>query len=131
LLVLFAGLFVVNHAFEATGLAAQAVTLLAAQGVHLAQPGVLLVAGVGLSNLVSNVPAVMLLLPHLSGMSSGVLLALVSTLAGNLLLVGSIANLIVVDLAHKNGVLIDWRMHARVGLPVTLLTLGVVLAWPA
>ena len=45
LLVLFTGLFVVNHAFESTGLAAQAVARLAAQGVHLADPGVLLVAG--------------------------------------------------------------------------------------
>ena len=56
------------------------------------------------------------------------MLALVSTLAGNLLLVGSIANLIVVDLAQKSGVAIDWRMHARVGIPMTLLTLAVVWA---
>jgi len=95
--------------------------------VPLNEPGPLLVAGVGLSNLVSNVPAVMLLLPHLQGMSAGVMLALVSTFAGNLLLVGSIANLIVVDLAQKSGVAIDWRAHARVGLPVTLLTL--LLVW--
>ena len=129
LLVLFIGLFVVNHAFASTGLAAQAVAWLAAQGVQLADPGALLVAGVGLSNLVSNVPAVMLLLPHLQGLDAGVTLALVSTLAGNLLLVGSIANLIVVDLAKKSGVTIDWRMHARVGVPVTLLTLGLAWAW--
>ena len=129
LLVLFMGLFVVNHAFESTGLAAQAVAWLAAQGVQLADPGVLFVAGVGLSNLVSNVPAVMLLLPHLQGSEAGVTLALVSTLAGNLLLVGSIANLIVVDLAQKSGVVIDWRMHARVGVPVTLLTLGLLWGW--
>ena len=129
LLVLFVGLFVVNHAFESTGLAAQAVALLATQGVHLANPGPLFVAGVGLSNLVSNVPAVMLLLPHLKGMASGVTLALVSTFAGNLLLVGLIANLIVVDLAQKCGVRIDWRLHARVGVPVTLLTLAVVWGW--
>ena len=129
LLVLFVGLFVVNHAFESTGLAAQAVALLAAQGVHLADPGPLFVAGVGLSNLVSNVPAVMLLLPHLKSEAAGVTLALVSTFAGNLLLVGSIANLIVVDLAQKHGIRIDWRMHARVGIPVTLLTLAVVWTW--
>ncbi len=67
LLLLFIGLFVVNHAFEATGLAAQAVAMLGAQGVHLGQPGPLLVVGVALSNLVSNVPAVMLLLPHMQG----------------------------------------------------------------
>lgn len=126
LLVLFVGLFVVNHAFETTGLSAQAVAALAAQGVHLSDPGPLFVAGVGLSNLVSNVPAVMLLLPHLQGVKPGVTLALVSTFAGNLLLVGSIANLIVVDLARKQGIAIDWRAHARIGVPVTLLTLAIV-----
>jgi Na+/H+ antiporter NhaD/arsenite permease-like protein len=129
LLLLFIGLFVVNQAFEATGLAAQAVAALAAHGVHLAEPGPLLVAGVALSNLVSNVPAVMLLLPHLKGETAGVTLALVSTFAGNLLLVGSIANLIVVDLARKSGILIDWKQHAVTGLPVTLGTLALAWAW--
>lgn len=126
LLVLFIGLFVVNHAFETTGLAAQAVGWLAAQGVHLAEPGPLFVAGLALSNLVSNVPAVMLLMPHLSGPESATLLALVSTFAGNLLLVGSIANLIVVDLARKSGIEIDWRAHAAIGVPVTMATLGML-----
>lgn len=128
LLLLFIGLFVVNHAFESTGLAAQAVAWLAAQGVQLTEPGPLLVIGVALSNLVSNVPAVMLLLPHL-GAGQGVALALVSTLAGNLLLVGSIANLIVVDLARQSSVDIDWRQHAAIGVPVTLGTLALVWAW--
>ena len=131
LLLLFIGLFVVNHAFAATGLAGQAVAWLAAQGVALAEPGVLLVAGVTLSNLVSNVPAVMLLLPHLQGFEAGLLLALVSTFAGNLLLVGSIANLIVVDLAARDGIVIDWRSHAALGVPVTLGTLAVLGAWIA
>jgi Na+/H+ antiporter NhaD/arsenite permease-like protein len=135
LLLLFIGLFVVNHAFQGTGLALQAVGWLEAQGLHLQQPGVLLVLGTALSNLVSNVPAVMLLLPHLGPAGSagaqqaGVLLALASTFAGNLLLVGSIANLIVVDLAEKAGVRIDWAAHARIGVPVTLLSLAVVWAW--
>jgi Na+/H+ antiporter NhaD/arsenite permease-like protein len=129
LLLLFIGLFVVNHAFETTGLAAQAVAWLAGQGVHLADPGPLLVVGVVLSNLVSNVPAVMLMLPHLPGEQAGVMLALVTTFAGNLLLVGSIANLIVVDLARKSGVEIDWRAHARIGIPVTLGTLALVWGW--
>lgn len=129
LLVLFMGLFVVNHAFETTGLAAQAVAWLGGQGVQLGDLGPLFVAGVGLSNLVSNVPAVMLLLPHLQTPQAGVALALVSTLAGNLLLVGSIANLIVVDLARRQGIAIDWKAHARIGLPVTLATLGIVWGW--
>jgi Na+/H+ antiporter NhaD/arsenite permease-like protein len=129
LLVLFIGLFVVNHAFDSTGLAAQAVVWLGGQGVHLSDPGPLLLAGVSLSNLVSNVPAVMLLLPHVKGFDMGATLALVSTFAGNLLLVGSIANLIVADLSEKDGVLIDWRAHARVGVPVSLLTLAILWLW--
>jgi hypothetical protein len=51
--------------------------------------------------------------------------ALVSTLAGNLVIVGSIANIIVVDAAAERGIRIGWRTHARVGVPVTLATLGV------
>lgn len=131
LLLLFMGLFVVNHAFETTGLAAQAVAWLGTQGVHLAEPGPLLVVSAVLSNLVSNVPAVMLLLPHLggSGGQAGVMLALVTTFAGNLLLVGSIANLIVADLARQQGIVIDWKRHAITGIPVTLLTLAVVWGW--
>ncbi|RVU43308.1 SLC13 family permease [Rubrivivax rivuli] len=129
LLLLFIGLFIVNHAFEGTGLAAQAVQALAAQGVHLHEPGPLLVVGVLLSNLVSNVPAVMLLLPHLQGEQAGVMLALVSTFAGNLLLVGSIANLIVADLAKQQGIAIGWRQHLRIGLPVTLMSLALAMGW--
>ncbi len=131
LLILFMGLFVVNHAFESTGLAAQAVAWLGAQGVVLADPGPLLVASAVLSNLVSNVPAVMLLLPHLGGSSeqAGVMLALVTTFAGNLLLVGSIANLIVADLARQQGIEIDWKRHAVTGIPVTLATLALVWGW--
>jgi len=131
LLVLFMGLFVVNHAFETTGLAAQAVAWLGGQGINLGDTGPLFVASVALSNLVSNVPAVMLLLPHLQSPQAGVTLALASTLAGNLLLVGSIANLIVVDLARRNGVVIDVWAHARIGVPVTVLTLAVVWGWLA
>jgi Na+/H+ antiporter NhaD/arsenite permease-like protein len=131
LLLLFIGLFVVNHAFETTGLAAEAVAWLATQGVHLTEPGALLVLGVVLSNLVSNVPAVMLLLPHLGANAheAGMMLALVSTFAGNLLLVCSIANLIVADLAAKQGITIDWKQHALTGIPVTLATLAVVWGW--
>ena len=130
LLILFMGLFVVNHGFEQTGLAARAVAWLGERGVHLSDPGPLMVVGVALSNLVSNVPAVMLLLPHLSGQpQAGVLLALITTFAGNLLLVGSIANLIVADLARQQGIVIDWRRHATIGLPVTALSLGVTWIW--
>jgi len=131
LLLLFIGLFIVNHALAKSGLAAEAVAALQARGVVLSEPGALLVLGVLLSNAVSNVPAVMLLLPHLgdAGVQGGTLLALASTFAGNLLLVGSIANLIMADLAQKAGVPIGWREHAALGVPVTLLSLAVLWAW--
>jgi Na+/H+ antiporter NhaD/arsenite permease-like protein len=84
-----------------------------------------------LSNLVSNVPATMLLLPAATHSLSGPAMAIASTLAGNLIIVGSIANIIVVDQAAAQGVAIGWREHARVGVPVTLLTLAVAAAWLA
>jgi Na+/H+ antiporter NhaD/arsenite permease-like protein len=129
LLILFIGLFVVNHALEHTGLTAQAVQALAGAGFPLAEPAPLFAATLVLSNLVSNVPAVMLLLPAATQPFSGPMLALVSTLAGNLLIVGSIANIIVVDAARRGGIAIDWRRHARTGVPVTLATLAITAAW--
>ena len=131
LLVLFMGLFVVNHALEGTGLTAQALQGLQAQGLDFTQPATLLGATFVLSNLVSNVPAVMLLLPAATAPDAGTGLALVSTLAGNLLIVGSIANIIVVDAARRRGITIDWLRHARTGVPVTLLSLALAAGWLA
>ena len=81
------------------------------------------------SNLVSNVPATMLLLPSATHPLAGPILALSSTLAGNLIIVGSIANIIVVDQAERVGVRITWREHAAIGVPVTLATLAICAAW--
>ncbi|MDZ7591906.1 MAG: anion transporter [Rubrivivax sp.] len=131
LLILFMGLFVVNHALQDTGLVQQALDGLAAKGLHFSETGMLFGATLVLSNLVSNVPAVMLLLPAAEGPHAGATLALVSTLAGNLLIVGSIANIIVVDAARKCGITIDWKTHARIGVPVTLLTLAITASWLA
>ncbi|MGK2925466.1 MAG: anion transporter [Lysobacterales bacterium] len=129
LLVLFAGLFVVNHALLQTGAPAALVADLRAWGMDIAQPGWLMAATIGLSNMVSNVPAVMLLLPYADDGLGGTVLAVFSTLAGNLLIVGSIANIIVVDQAARYGITISWREHARIGIPVTLVSLAVAAAW--
>ena len=129
LLILFIGLFVVNHAFERTGLAAQAIRSLAAAGLPLSEPAPLFATTFVLSNVLSNVPAVMLLLPAATEPFSGPMLALVSTLAGNLLIVGSIANIIVVDAARRRGIAIDWRRHALTGIPVTIATLAITAGW--
>lgn len=129
LLLLFTGLFVVNHALAATGLPARALDDLAAGGVDLRAPAWLFGVTAVLSNLVSNVPAAMLLLPAATHPQAGPVLALASTLAGNLIVVGSIANIIVVEQAARLGVVIDWRQHARVGVPITLATLAIAAAW--
>jgi Na+/H+ antiporter NhaD/arsenite permease-like protein len=132
LLVLFAGLFVVNHALAQTGALQRGWQWLGAAGVDVSRPSWLFVSTVVLSNLVSNVPAVMLLLPQATSHPlGGPILALASTLAGNLLLVGSIANLIVVDQAARLGVKIGWRVHARTGVPVTVGTLVIAAGWLA
>jgi Na+/H+ antiporter NhaD/arsenite permease-like protein len=131
LLVLFAGLFIVNHAFQASGLANAMFAWLAERGVDPAAPLTLFLITPVLSNLVSNVPAVMLLLPVAEGESAGLILALASGLAGNLLIIGSIANIIVVGLAAAAGVPLSWRRHAALGVPVTLATLALAGGWLA
>jgi len=129
LLILFIGLFVVNGALEHTGLTQQAIGALARAGVPLGDPAPLFGASFVLSNVVSNVPATMLLLPAATHPMSGPLLALVTTFAGNLLVVGSIANIIVIDAARRYGIEIGWRRHFRVGAPVTAATLAIAAGW--
>jgi len=129
LLLLFLGLFVVNHALAASGELAAALDRLARAGLDLGNPAALFAATVVLSNLVSNVPAVMLLAKAHATPAAGLVLALASTLAGNLFLLGSIANLIVADAAGRLGVEIGWRTHVRVGLPVTLATCAIAGGW--
>lgn len=129
LLVLFIALFMVNHALGASGLLGQWVQSLGERGVDISQPGWLFGGTAVLSNLVSNVPAVMLLLPVATHPSAGPILALSSTLAGNLFIAGSIANIIVVEQADRLGVRISWAEHARLGIPVTLVTLAIAAGW--
>jgi len=129
LLVMFIGLFVVNHALQQTGLPERLIADVRAHGLDLREPAALFGVTFALSNIVSNVPAVMLLLPLATHPMAGPVIALVSTLAGNLLIVGSIANIIVVDSAARHGIRIDWHRHARVGVPVTVVTLAITAAY--
>lgn len=129
LLVLFVGLFIVNDACQRTGAVEHALGALKGLGLDPRAPATLFGLSVVLSNVVSNVPATMLLLPSATHPLAGPILALSSTFAGNLFIVGSIANIIVVSAARPLGVPIDFRTHARTGAPVTLLTLLVAAAW--
>jgi Na+/H+ antiporter NhaD/arsenite permease-like protein len=133
LLALFAGLFVVVGALGHTGV----LTLVAeAAGAGWTRNvGALTAVAAVASNLVSNVPAVLMLAPlvvEADGGRVGLLtLAMASTLAGNLTIVGSVANLIVVESARKLGVTIGFWAYLRVGLPITIATLAIGAAWLA
>lgn len=131
LLAFFAGLFAITGAIEATGIRDQffaAGEALIAGGV----PGLSLITAV-LSNITSNVPAVMLLqtaIPALANPQQAWLtLAMASTLAGNFTLLGSAATLIVAELAGQQGVQLRFGAYLRVGIPVTLLTLAFGILW--
>lgn len=129
LLALFVGLFVVVRGFELSGWTDAARDALAARGADLTHPTVLVPGVALLGNLVGNVPAVMLLLPFVGRQPAvGYALALASTFAGNAVLVGSIANLIVAEQAERLGVRITFRDHLRLGLPVTLVSLVFAVA---
>jgi Na+/H+ antiporter NhaD/arsenite permease-like protein len=127
LLVLFTGLFVLIGGMEASGLIHELFRW--AEVANLHRPIVLTAVAAALSNLVSNVPAVLLfksVIPGFGEPARGwLLLAMASTLAGNLTILGSVANLIVVEAARAARVEISFVEYCRVGVPLTLLTLGI------
>ncbi len=131
LLLFFAALFVVMRGLERSGAVGfinaegtQAIELGGRWTTAAAVSGVMLV----LSNLISNVPAVLLwknVVPTLP--NPGLVwqvMAMSATFSGNLLLIGSMANLIVAEGAEQRGVRIEFAEYAKVGIPVTLATLA-------
>ncbi len=131
LLVFFSGLFVVTGALGHSGLTERLFRLakpMADQGVAS-----LTAVAVVLSNLVSNVPAVMLFRPLVGGFEDPhrvwLVLAMATTLAGNLTLLGSVANLIVAEGARQRGVHLGFLEYLKAGVPITLATLLVGILW--
>jgi Na+/H+ antiporter NhaD/arsenite permease-like protein len=126
LLLLFAGLFVVVAGAEKVLLSGD--VLARAHSAHLENVWALTAVTAALSNVISNVPAVLALKPFVQGMPDPrqlwLVVAMSSTLAGNLTLVGSVANLIVAEKARQAGIEISFWAYARIGVPLTLLTLA-------
>jgi len=131
-LVFFVGLFVIVGGAEESGLVR--LLLDAAKSWNLQNAGVFTVVVAGISNLVSNVPAVMLLKSAVPGFANAhtgwLVLAMASTLAGNLTITGSVANIIVVE-RSKPDVEITFRDYFAVGLPITVLSLLFGCMWLA
>lgn len=131
LLVFFAALFVVTGAIETTGLGANLFAWLRpwADG----GPAKLTAVSLVLSNLVSNVPAVMLFRPVVPTLAepetAWLTLAMATTLAGNLTLLGSVANLIVAEIARRRGIHLSFVEYLKAGLPIALLSLLLGVLW--
>ncbi len=130
LLVMFIGLFIVVAGLERTALSGD--LLRAAARFQLSRTVVLTVSAAALSNIFSNVPAVLVFRPLLAHLPDArhawLVLAMASTLAGNLTVVGSVANLIVVERA-RGTVRISFWEYSRAGIPVTLLMLALGAWW--
>ncbi len=133
LLLMFAGLFIVVAGFEKAFLSPSVLT--AVGRVHLERIPVLSAVTAVLSNVVSNVPAVLVLRPFIVPLhdptTAWLTVAMASTLAGNFTVLGSVANLIVVQKAAAKGVNITFRDYFRVGAPLTVLTITFGALWLA
>ena len=131
LITLFCALFIIVAGIAKYQIPELMVSFLFSMGIDLNTPFTLSLATVALSNIVSNVPAVMLILKNinLAITENLYLLALVSTFAGNLITIGSIANLITLEQAKEYNVRIGFMEHARVGFPVTVATIIIALLW--
>jgi Na+/H+ antiporter NhaD/arsenite permease-like protein len=131
LLVFFVGLFVIVGGADRVGLTRELLRPFEAWDLHRI-PIFVIVTGF-LSNVVSNVPAVMLLrtlVPGFPDPATGwLVLAMASTLAGNLTITGSVANIIVVERAAAEGVHVTYRDYARVGIPLTAVTIVAGSVW--
>ena len=131
LLLMFTGLFIIVAGAQHALLGAD---IIAAVGqFHLDQAPSLTIVTAVLSNLVSNVPAVLMLKPFIDALkdhdTAWLVTAMASTLAGNFTVVGSIANLIVVQGAATAGVAIGFWDYFRVGAPLTVITLAFGALW--
>jgi Na+/H+ antiporter NhaD/arsenite permease-like protein len=133
LLVMFTGLFIVVAALEKVAIGPG--TVAAVGRLQLDNIAVLSVVTAILSNLVSNVPAVLVLKPFIEPLAdpqrAWLVVAMASTLAGNLTLVGSVANLIVAERAKAHGATLGFWAYLRVGAPLTVLTIAAGVAWMA
>ena len=131
LLLMFAGLFVVVAGFEKAFLSSSVLT--AVGGMHFARIPVLSGVTAVLSNVVSNVPAVLVLRPFIAPLhdpgTAWLTVAMASTLAGNFTMLGSVANLIVAQKAAAKGVNIAFRDYFMVGAPLTVLTITFGALW--
>ncbi len=132
LLVFFAALFIISGVMEDSGITLGLMNGIFRPLVRGSAVGLSLVTVV-LSNLVSNVPAVLLLRPVVTALpdprAGWLTLAAASTFAGNFTLLGSVANLIVAESAARRNVQLKFWEYTRAGLIITALSLATGIGW--
>lgn len=129
LLIMLFGLFIVNAAFASTGLPDRLIADLAGAGITLTDPEWLFGVAAITSDIVGNTPAVILLAPHIEGITAGIAVTLASGFASNLVVFGSLATIIVVEVAKSRGVAISFTEFSRSGIPIALISLAFAFAW--
>jgi Na+/H+ antiporter NhaD/arsenite permease-like protein len=133
ILLLFMSLFVVSGAFQATGYSGQLVHWMEGIGFDPSKPTNEALLTAALTTLINNAPAVMLLIKIVPMVhaSSAYILAVSNSFAGNTLVTASVANIIVVQEARQQGIDISFGQFARLGVPITVVALGGLIAWAA
>jgi len=131
LLVLFIGLFVVVGAFVRNGLAGRLLEFLSLHGIDIDNPLALTAISGILSNCINNSAAVMLLVKvvDLSNPLNCYALALSNAFAGNLLIVGSLANIIAVQCAESYKLKIGFGEFVRYGAPTAAVSMMILFGW--
>ncbi|MCF3946855.1 anion transporter [Acidiphilium sp. AL] len=131
LLLMFAGLFVVVAGLQREVITPALVQRIAA--LHPGRPAVLVPVTAVLSNIVSNVPAVLVLKPFIAALAdpkrAWLMVAMAATFAGNFTLLGSVANLIVAERARARGIPLTFSDFLCAGIPITLISLVFGTLW--
>jgi Na+/H+ antiporter NhaD/arsenite permease-like protein len=133
ILLLFMSLFVVSGSFQATGYSQHLVQWMQGIGFDPARPTNEAMLTAGLSVLINNAPAVMLLIKivPMTHAANAYVLAVGNSFAGNAVVTASVANIIVVQEARQLGVSISFADFARMGIPITLIAIGGLIGWAA
>jgi Na+/H+ antiporter NhaD/arsenite permease-like protein len=131
ILLLFMSLFVVSGTFQATGYGEQLVRWMEGIGMDPTRPSNEAVLTAGLSVLINNAPAVMLLIKivPIVHASNAYIMGVANSVAGNAIMTASVANIIVVQQARQQGIVISFGAFARQGFPITVAAIAGLIGW--
>jgi Na+/H+ antiporter NhaD/arsenite permease-like protein len=131
ILVLFISLFIVSGSFKSTGYGEHLLQWLAGKGFNTARPANEAILTAGLSAVIGNAPAVLILIRivPIAHASTAYIMALANSFAGNLVMTASVSNLVVVQQARRQGIDLSVRDFIRLGVPTALVSLGGLIGW--